>query len=142
MTFNFIAERASLVLVENDVVRESLGRRRLLGKHFLRNRGGSHRRHQGPGDAERRPGERSHEGGEPPAVSAGAAGAAAVKSGLEETVGDGEGGGGPAGCSAASGGESSEENGGGSPSHIGMRSACYFVLRGFSFRAEKGFMSV
>lgn len=104
ITFDLVAERASLVLVENDIVGESVGRRRFFGEGFVRD-GGS---------GEQSSGERGEEGREPAATSVGgAASGAAVKSGLEEAVREGDGGGG----TAASGGEGPVENRGGSPSH-------------------------
>jgi hypothetical protein len=94
-TFDFVTERASLVLVQNNIVWEALGRWRFLGEDFLGD--------QNPGDGERAGGERADEGIEPAAASAGPASGAAVKSRPEKTVGDGDG-------AIASGGEGSAEN--------------------------------
>lgn len=149
ITFDLVAERASLVLVENDIVGESVGRRRFLGEGFVRDGGSGE---QSSGDAERRSGERGEEGREPAATSVGgAASGAAVKSGLEEAVREGDGGGG----TAASGGEGPVENRGGSPSHSvcdceiqnrtkpnHTRSLFSIGLDVWSLKLLEGFMSV
>jgi len=105
-TFDFVAERASLELVKNDLAWKSLGRRRLLGEDFLRD--------EGAGDAERRGSEGSDEVGEGATVWVGGGGGAAVEKAVVDDVGGG-----------ACGGERSEQNRG-YPSH-GVASEIWLI---------------
>lgn len=129
LTFDFVAERASLELVKNDLAWKGLGRRRFLSEDFLRE--------EGAGEAERRGGKGSEEVGEAATVgvvSGGGGGAAVEKAALDDVGG------------GASGGERSEQNGG-YPSHsvaseIWIRSLTLTVLRwlrSFTWKGLCGF---